>query len=141
MAVESDGNRVGEGCHFEGRRGHKAYISPSFMATHSVIADHADSPLDPVPPKQADATSIPISSVEKPLFLPILYVVVSSSCEDAKESFFKSIASEGLSKDHLFVRSSSHTRTAASAVTVTRQLPATPQGCQRTLATGGCDKT
>lgn len=132
-AVEMDGIRVDGGCHFEGRRGHKAYKSPPFIANHNVAADHADSSLEPLPPKQAEATSNPTESKEKALFL-VLPGEKSCSSEEPITSFFRSIASVGLSVDQRLSRLNSQSRTTASTVTVTRQLPATPQGCHSMLA-------
>ena len=137
IAVDSSGITLDDGCHFEGRKGQSAYKSPSFMASHKVIEDQADSPLEPVPPKQAEATSKPTASDEKPLFLPNLSGAKFSSSEDPVTSFLRSTASDGLSEDHLFSLLNSQRRTMASAVTVTKQFPATPQGCHNTSAS--CD--
>lgn len=72
-------------------------MSPALIAIHKVIADHGDSLLEPVPPKQADATSMPAESEENALFLP--RSGVKSSCSEVPSaSFLRSMARDGVSE-------------------------------------------
>ncbi len=116
-------------------------MSPSFIAIHSVIALHGDSSLDPVPPKQADATFIPIPSTENPRLLFSLFGLKSSFSDEPDANFCRSTSREGLSKDHESLKLISQSRITASSVRVTRQLPSTPYGCHRALTIGDCETT
>src|SRR5271168_971769 len=138
IETDNEGIKVGGGDHFSGRSGQSAYTSPSLIAIQRVIGDQ---PPDPRPAKQADATSISNESGENPLFVPDTEAPKSWSTEVPSASFLRSMASVGRSKDQQSVVDSSQSRTTASSVTVTRQDPCIPNGCQRAEDTAGRDVT
>ena len=72
-------------------------MSPALMAIHSVIADHGASLLEPVPPKQAAATSMPTESEENARFFP-RSGSKSSLSEVPSASFLRSMARDGVSE-------------------------------------------
>ena len=107
------------------------------MATHSVIGAQ---PFELREGKQAEATFMSKSSGEKALLVD-LEAVKSWSSEVPSASFLRSISRVGASKDKRSIVESSHSRTTASSVMVTRQLPLTPRGCHSALTIADLEVT